>query len=158
MTLSDDELIAILKDVLKRKGVSLRALSDGLNVPYRSVQNYVGGETRMPAAFLMNACAYIGIEPSYFYNKDFRPEWSDLYDAVFKALEQLEFMPAENAKASEGSGSGDGRPQVKLAAKATALISEGYDRYRTEWLNNRLGAAAGRRGDPHVADDPRQKG
>ncbi|WP_129221561.1 helix-turn-helix domain-containing protein [Lichenibacterium ramalinae] len=149
--LSDEEMLARLRDALKRKSVSLRHLSQALGVPYRSVQNYLGGETRMPASFLINVCGYVGLEPSFLYNGDFRPHYHDLKDAVAKACQVLDIPRQEDAQLVDGILRSGETPQRVFVDRATELISENYDRFRHEWLNRRT-AAFGFRGDPFVDD------
>ncbi len=149
--LSEEQLLVRLRDVLKRKGVSLRSLSKDLGVPYRSVQNYVGGETRMPASFLLNVCAYVGLEPSFLYRGDFRPSWPDLYDAVFQACKVLNALPPDEFNLGTESSHAGGRPQVNFVGRATEIVSENYDRFRHEWLSRR-NPDFGMRGDPFIGD------
>ena len=149
--ISDEEMLARLRDAFKRKRVSLRSLSQALGVPYRSVQNYMGGETRMPASFLLNVCGYIGLESGFLYHGDFRPHYHDLKDAVAKACKILDVPPYEEPKLVGGSYRTGETPQRVFIDRATELISENYDRYRHEWLNSRYDAS-GFRGDPFIDD------
>ncbi|MCJ2065978.1 hypothetical protein MKK63_25195 [Methylobacterium sp. J-088] len=129
--------------------MSLRTISEHLGVPYRSVQNYVGGETRMPADFLLNVCAFIGIEPEYLMHGDFYLRENDLYDALAKALERANLIePPMLARA--------GRPlthdeqaayeeRLRILDLVTTLTSEQYERFRREWLQRKDGGRMGRR-------------
>lgn len=147
--LDEDALVRSLREVIKAKKVSLRAISEHLGVPYRSVQNYVGGETRMPADFLLNVCAFIGIEPEYLMHGDFYLRENDLYDALAKALERANLIePPMLARA--------GRPltpdeqvaheeRLRILDLVTTLTSEQYERFRQEWLQRKDGGRLGRR-------------
>lgn len=149
--LTEDELLVRLRDALKRKRVSLRHLSQVLGVPYRSVQNYMGGETRMPASFLINVCGYIGLEPSFLYHGDFRPHYYDLKDAVAKACKILNVPNHEEPELVDGILRSGDTPQRMFVDRATELISENYDRFRHDWLNRRT-SDHGFRGDPFIDD------
>lgn len=141
--LSEEELVRSLREILKSKRVSLRDISRDLEVPYRSVQNYIGGETRMPAAFFLNLCVYIGLEPDFLATQDFRPREDDLYDAVWNALHRVEIFKKLPYRISNSRDLNDGdetriqSDQIALARKITVIIAEQYDRYRREWLDKK---------------------
>lgn len=87
--ISDDRIIAALKSALKTRKVSMRALSESLSIPYRSLQNYFSGESRMPADVLLRICAEIGLEADYLLKSGFEVVHGDLYDAVHKVFKDV---------------------------------------------------------------------
>ncbi|MGO4523977.1 helix-turn-helix domain-containing protein [Microvirga sp. 2MCAF35] len=133
--LTDEELVAALKDVLKQKGVSLRQISQDLEIPYRSVQNYLGGETRIPASIFLRICNYLGIESDYFIYKDFRPQASELFDAVYYALDRVGLLPTPNSET-------DHTNRKIFVASLTTAIADHYDRFRLKWLSRKDGGDA----------------
>lgn len=136
-----------LKAVLKSKGVPLKALASELGIPYRSMQNYVNGETRIPADVFLEICNYIGIEADYFQYGDFKVMSSELYSAVFYALDDLGLLPDSHI---ERDGyqvvAEDNSARKHLSMLAAKLVLERYDRYREEWLKRRDGPTGGPRG------------
>lgn len=147
--LDDATLVRALRDVIKAKKVSLRTISERLGVPYRSVQNYVGGETRMPADFLLNVCSFIGIEPEYLVYGDFYLRENDLYDALAKSLERANLIePTQilrHARALSEDEQAAYEERLRILDLVTTLTSEHYERLRQEWLLRKDGGRMGRR-------------
>lgn len=147
--LDDATLVRALRDVIKAKKVSLRSISEHLGVPYRSVQNYVGGETRMPADFLLNVCAFIGIEPDFLVYGDFNLRENDLFDALAKALERANLIePSKLGRISRSLTEDEQaahEERLRILDLVTALTSEHYERLRQEWLQRKDGGRMGRR-------------
>jgi transcriptional regulator with XRE-family HTH domain len=129
--LDNDTIAAALKALLKKKGVSAKQLSDDVDIPYRSIQNYLSGQSRIPADILLNICNYVGIEADYFIFRDFRPRELAMYDAAFEALERRELLPAPR---DNGEGSIDYFERNRFVAAFTIEVIELYDRYRNDWL------------------------
>ncbi len=126
---SDAELVERLRRVLKQKGVSQRDLSSTLGVPYRSVQNYLSGDTRIPAVFFIEVCRYIGVEMEYFGRGDFRPDFESLSDAVAAAIKESSVARPPKPE-----------PNPTLVARMTATISERYHQHRVSTLDEPLQA------------------
>lgn len=79
-------LLNALKGALRTRGVSMRHLSDSLKIPYRSIQNYFSGESRIPADILLRICGEIGLEADYLAKGSFELSHADLQDALHKVL------------------------------------------------------------------------
>ncbi|WP_083850568.1 helix-turn-helix domain-containing protein [Rhodovulum sp. PH10] len=137
--LQNDHLAAKLKDALKKKGVSLRDLSEALQIPYRSVQNYLSGESRIPADFLLNVCNYTGIEADFFIYGDFRLVDIELYYALFAVLDGSDLLPQLHRTDRGAFDSEDQQERQRIVSGLTTALIERYDRYRADWLANRLG-------------------
>ena len=123
--ITDALLAERIRDVLKLAGKSQRDVSRELEIPYRSVQTYLAGETRIPATFLLALCQNIGLEPDYLVSGDFRPRRADLYDAVIRALDDMGLLPPRDELDNSGQ-------RAEVAGHITATIREAYDRYRRE--------------------------
>lgn len=147
--LSEPELLAELRAVLKRRGVSLRTISAELGVPYRSVQNYISGESKLPAVFFLRVCELAGVESDYFIQGHFRPSGPELWDAIAHALDLAGLLPP-------GNGERESMERSNLVSTVTAHVSERYDRKRSERITLK-GAPYGRdrRG---FASPPRPRG
>ncbi len=85
----DDWLVVALKSAIKARGVSMRDLSDRLSIPYRSLQNYLSGESRIPADVLLRVCAEIGLEADHLLKGSFEVAHGDLYDAVLRVFKDV---------------------------------------------------------------------
>ena len=119
----------------------MRALSDGLSIPYRSLQNYFSGESRMPADVLLRICAEIGLEADYLLKNSFEVSHGDLYDAVHKVFKDvlpwLEIRsggrlairkePLQDHLESRGS---DRSELLTVAYILTVRLNEAYAHYR----------------------------
>jgi transcriptional regulator with XRE-family HTH domain len=125
--ITDAFLAERLREVLKLTGKSQRHVSRALEVPYRSVQTYLAGETRIPATFLLAICQYLELEPDYLITGDFRPRRLDLYDAVIRGLDDMDLLPDRAILANSTQ-------RVTMAGQITATIREAYDRYRRNSL------------------------
>jgi transcriptional regulator with XRE-family HTH domain len=89
-----DRLISALKAALKARRVTMRQLSDSLHIPYRSLQNYLSGESRLPADVLLSICQEIGLEADYLAKGNFELSHFDLYDAVLNPASKAEVLSA----------------------------------------------------------------
>jgi len=85
-SLDDATLAGRLRDVLRLKGISLRDISTALDMPYRTIQNYMTGSTKIPATFVFEVCHLIDVEPNYFLYGDFKPQYTDMHSAILEAL------------------------------------------------------------------------
>lgn len=125
--LSDAFLAEQIRALLKQVRKSQRDVSRELGVPYRSVQTYLAGETRIPATFLLDLCRWLDVEPEYLTTGEFRLRRSDLYDAVIRGLDGAGLLPDRQKLEESGA-------RVELAHQVTATVVEAYDRYRRETL------------------------
>jgi len=132
----DSELAERLRVILKARGISQRAISKDLGVPYRTVQNYLGGEIRIPAIFFLKLCHYIGIEADYFIYQDFSLSRPDVYDAIIRALEKCDLLPPRPPGDTPQTDAEreTWRKRIELASQMAASFGEAYERYRREWL------------------------
>lgn len=136
-----DRLINALKAALKVRGVSMTQLSRSLHIPYRSLQNYFSGESRLPADVLLAICDYIGLETDYLTKGTFEISHPDLYDTVFKVLGDLlphiEINPS--GKAALRAEITTSRAEVQGVATLLALrLNEAYAAYRKSSFEDRF--------------------
>lgn len=130
--LGDIALAELFRELLKLVGKSQRDLSRDIGVPYRSVQKYLSGETRIPASFLIAVCRCLDVEVDFLINGDFRPRQTTLYDAVIRALDDASLLPSRNDLSNAPK-------RAELAGLITATIRENYDRYRREDISKKTG-------------------
>lgn len=123
---SEAKLAEALRSAIKKKRVSMKLISERLNVSYRTVQNYLSGENRISADFLLGLCHLLQIDADFFIYGDFRPRYYDLYDAVLASLRAEGLIPALDHETDQQV-----REQaLALASRMTAEIAAGYDRFR----------------------------
>lgn len=129
---ADDWLLIALKDALKARGVSMRHLSNQLAIPYRSLQNYLSGESRIPSDVLLRICGEIGLEADYLREGSFEVSHSDLYDAVhavFKDVLPLLELKQGNRLIVRDEPAGRAET-LTVAHILTVRLNEAYARYR----------------------------
>lgn len=123
-----DEVLAVrLRELLKLTKKSQRDLSRFTGVPYRSVQTYLSGETRIPATFLLAVCTCLDVEPDFLVKGDFKPRKIDLYDAVYKALSEEGLLGIDVTLE-------DHSRRVRISGEMTFMIGEYYDQFRKKSL------------------------
>lgn len=126
--MTDAELAEKIRELLMTSRKSQMDVSRDLGVPYRSVQKYMSGETRIPATFLIALCRSLDVELDYLVTGDFRPRQWELFDAVIRVLDDLGVLaPRNNTENATG--------RAVIAGTATATIRESYDRFRREALS-----------------------
>jgi len=139
--LPDDWLVVALRDALKARRVSMRHLSESLSIPYRSIQNYVSGESRIPGDVLLRICAEIGLEPQHLLTGSFEVSHSDLYDAVFQVfgdlLSLIDFDSGAKITLRE-TASKDRSEAMTVAHILTRRLNEAYARYRDHSFKGQL--------------------
>lgn len=139
--LPDDWLVVALRDALKVRRVSMRHLSEKLSIPYRSIQNYVSGESRIPGDVLLRICAEIGLEPDYLLKGNFEISHADLYDAihhVFGDVLALLEVGSGSKVALRESPSKDRSEVLTLAHILTVRVNEAYARYREQSFKGQI--------------------
>ena len=130
--ITDAALAEKIRELLKLTRKSQMDVSRELGVPYRSVQKYLAGETRIPATFLIALCRSLDVEMDYLVTGDFRPRQWEMVDAVVRALDDLGVLPSR-----DGVEYAQGRAIV--AGTATSTIRESYDRFRREAVSGLRG-------------------
>jgi len=126
----DVSLAESLRNILKKKKVSLRQLSEALSVPYRTIQNYLAGDQKIPAVFFLRICHYIGIDPSYFIYGDFRLNQNDMYDAVYEVLDRLNLLPPHQVQNfPEGGQIVSSLERNQMVSSIAVQLIERYDHW-----------------------------
>lgn len=126
----EKDLAETIKSVLKSKKISMRKLSEEIDIPYRTVQNYLNGDARIPAVFLLKVCHYLDIESDYLIYKDFLLRGSDFYDAVYDVLLQENIIPNTNNWDEIIKNN-------NFATKISTSIREKYNFYRNQSLGTK---------------------
>ncbi|MCB1464978.1 MAG: helix-turn-helix transcriptional regulator [Nitratireductor sp.] len=111
---------------------NLRQLSVAAGVPYRSLQNYMSGRTRMPADVLLKICSELRIDLDYLLDDKIRPDkwslWQSLLDVFGDNIEKLE--PGDAIEKDHESASYFDK--LSAASHLADQISIAYERRRIE--------------------------
>ena len=84
--IDDAQLVSGLKRAMDASRVTLRELSRQTEVPYRSLQNYMSGRSRLPADVYVALCAALGIDTQYVVQGSFQLPIDPLYDVLWRVL------------------------------------------------------------------------
>jgi transcriptional regulator with XRE-family HTH domain len=83
--------------VLKELDWTMKDLSANTRVPYRSLQNYLTGDTRMPASVFLELCEALRVDAHYLLEGSMDAEKWPLFDALWESfgdfLPKLKEMP-----------------------------------------------------------------
>lgn len=168
MAYEEADLIEDLKRLLADKKVSLRFLSHEIKIPYRSMQNYFSGESRMPAIIFIKILDYFACDIKYLRTGDNLLSHEDLYDTMFKvfgdALIDIMKLKLGERKLTGPAYNKEHREKMEAAYELAVKISEVYDIYTKDNILNRrrltikeLRQISSARGDadayPRVNDD-----
>lgn len=141
MTYDEANLIEDLKKLLANKKASLRSVSQEIDVPYRSMQNYFSGKSRIPAVVLIKILDHFACDIKYLRTGDNLLNHEDLYDTMFKVFGDA-LIDINKLKLGDNKLSGPEyhQEQIEKAEAAYILavrISEIYDIYTRENTLNR---------------------
>ncbi|MGO9943521.1 MAG: helix-turn-helix transcriptional regulator [Rhodoblastus sp.] len=125
---SDEALAKQIRTVLKQKRVSMKTVAEKMDISYRTVQNYVSGENRITAEFILRLSHLLQIDPGYFVYGDFRPNYHALRDAVIDALAEAGLIPNVSHRSEPAE-----REQIsEIIHMVTSEIATKYDQFRRE--------------------------
>jgi lambda repressor-like predicted transcriptional regulator len=131
----DAQLVAGIKSAMKLGKVSMRALSERTGLPYRSLQNYLSGTTKMPASAYVLICENLGIDNQYVLEGNFQLRYHPLWDALFRVLGNgLLSAQFEAIDYSEPYDMDSHRLRQRRADDLARKISSAYDLERKETL------------------------
>lgn len=139
MAYDEETLLRDLKALMKHKKRSARSISQSIGVPYRSMQNYLSGESRIPAIVLVKILDELGATLRMLRFGDDLLSHSDLFDAVYRVfgefLNQIDLK--EIGKRSSSVISRLSTPEEleahrrrgEVASEVAVRLSEAYDEY-----------------------------
>lgn len=139
MTYDEETLIRDLKALMKRKKRSARAISQSIGVPYRSIQNYLSGESRIPAVVLIKMLDDLGATIRMLRFGDDLLSHSDLFDAVYRVFgESLNEIDLDKigkrgapiiSRLSTPEELAAHRRRGEIASELAVRLSEAYDEF-----------------------------
>jgi hypothetical protein len=137
-TMTDQELIDGLRALMKARKVSVKTLAAGIGIPYRTLQNYLIGETRFPASVFLSASEYLGVDQHYIITKSFELAHCSLVDAIIRvfgdSLCQMETDIESNGVRITDKPITERSHRNVVAAILAAKISREYHKLRSDDL------------------------
>ena len=86
MTDWDKAVATGFRRALKLSGRSMRGLSHDTGIPYRSLQNYFSGTSKMPAGVLLQLCEALGVNSDYIFHRHFSRSQTIIREAVWETF------------------------------------------------------------------------
>lgn len=135
MAYEETNLVEDLKLLLQHRKKSLRAVSRDIGVPYRSMQNYFSGESRIPAIVLVKILDLLGADIKYMRTRDNLLRHADIYDAVCEVLGD-NLLSIDLSKPKWGTVDLNNpevhREKYNVASDLAIALSEAYDKFTQE--------------------------
>lgn len=139
MAYDEEALVRDLKALMKHKKRSARSISQAIGVPYRSMQNYLSGESRIPAIVLIKMLDELGATVRMLRFGDDLLSHSDMFDAVYRVfgdfLNQIDLKEIGKRRAATISRlstpeelEAHGR-RGEIASELAVRLSEAYDEF-----------------------------
>lgn len=138
----DDQSIARdLRALLKARKRSARSVSQAISLPYRSLQNYLSGESRMPAHVLVDILDHLGASLHELRTGNCLLTHSDIYDAIWRvfgdALSEIDLDRLGERKPFSGGAPTPKEAEihalrVRIASELAVRLSEAYDHFSRE--------------------------
>jgi transcriptional regulator with XRE-family HTH domain len=128
----ETDLIEDLKLLLQNRKKSLRSVSAEIGVPYRSMQNYFSGESRIPALLMVKILDYLGADIRYMRTRDDILSNADIYDAICEVLgDNIFYIDLSRPKRGEFdlNKSEVHRAKIETASELAIQLSEAYDKF-----------------------------
>lgn len=137
------EIVATLREAMKKRAVKLTDLSRLTGVPYRSLQNYFSRRTEMPAQVYLKICAQLGLDPFYVKEESFKIEFVPLRNALLNTIgHQLpthEFLEDRSMTLVPYAGPERSSQELwKDAGTVAHFVARAYDREREKQLQEPL--------------------
>lgn len=132
MAYEETDLIEDLKLLLQNRKKSLRSVSIEVGVPYRSMQNYFSGESRIPAIVMVKILYYLGADIRYMRTRDSLLRHADIYDAICEVLgDNLLNIDLSKPKWGEFDLNNPEvhRAKIEAASELAIRLSEAYDKF-----------------------------
>jgi hypothetical protein len=76
------DAIAVLRSLVEQRRLKMTDVAAEIGVPYRSLQNYLYGTTRMPLEVYIELCAHVGVTADYPFEGRFKLDHHTLQKAI----------------------------------------------------------------------------
>lgn len=138
MAYDEEALIRDLKALMKQRKRSARSISQAINVPYRSMQNYLSGESRTPAIVLIAILDELGADLRLLRSGDNLLRHADIYDAVHRVfgdylskidLEEIGQRRHTNRRTLLPEDLEEQVRRSRIALELAVRLSEAYDEF-----------------------------
>ena len=140
---SQVEIVATLREAMKKRAVKLTNLSRLTGVQYRSLRNYFSRRTEMPALVYLKICAQLGLDPFYVKEENFKIEFlplrKALLDTVGQQLPTHDFLEDRSMTLVPYVGPERSSQELwKDAGTVAHFVARAYDRERERQLQEPL--------------------
>ena len=133
----ETKLIHGIKHAMESKRWTQKKLSQATDIPYRSIQNYLSGTTRMPATAYVQICDVLGIDNQYVLEGNFELHhmilWDALWDVIGDGLLDVKLLPATFGTSGDMT---DHNQKQNNASTLARKLSISYDKHRQQRLEN----------------------
>lgn len=137
MTDFDQLLVSGIKSAMAEGKVSMRGLSTRTKLPYRSLQNYLSGTSKMPASAYVAICQALGIDNQYVLQGSFELPHAQLWDALWDVFGDA-LVDLKQSPNTSGQQTMELHNRKQLAASEyAAKISIAYNGVRLAAIRNR---------------------
>jgi len=93
----NDRIISGIKRVMKERKRSIKSMSESTGLPYRSLQNYLSGSSRLPADVYVKILEVLDVDNQYIMEGTFHlkywPLWDSLWASLGDSLVNTEYKP-----------------------------------------------------------------
>lgn len=139
--IDEGAVVDALRALLEQRRVKLTALAKDIEVPYRTLQNYMYKKNRLPIPVYVRICERLGITADYPLHQRFRVDHHALQNAVLSVLGPV--LPQLRLSESLAVALDSSQPTDRLHERRTAgmlasLIASEYDRFREQELGEPL--------------------
>lgn len=142
----DDLLVSGVKRALDEKRMSVKQLSSLTEIPYRTLQKYTSGETKMPASALVRICDVLDVDLYYLVHGEFDLNhialWDALWDVLGDGLLEIKYVPCD----PDLSDMPRHQQKQQAASEMAAKIRASYEKYRQTDLNSKYHTGRGQYG------------
>ncbi len=137
----EERLLSGIRMAMTEKHISLTAVSKEIGVPYRSLQNYLSGTSRMPAVVYVQICEYLEVDNQYVLDQSFEFSHNAFWDALWTVFGDglLSVELKENTTGYRNQS--DHNRKQAIASELTVKLNTAYDKHRKEYMKS---AFAGR--------------
>jgi transcriptional regulator with XRE-family HTH domain len=150
--LDDQSIIDGLRALMKKKKISVRTLAEQINIPYRTLQNYLTGATRFPVSVFLAASEALGLERHYIVSNSLELSHWDLHDAILTVfgdlLDRIRVDEKGNILEILADPVKDGSHKAIVSSILAGKLSKEYARFREDSLLK----AAGLRPPNRISD------
>lgn len=82
----DQPVLDGIRALMKKRKITLRELASRVGIPYRTLQNYLNGNSRFPAYVFLNICETLGLGRHYVLSGSADVSYQELVDSIIQVF------------------------------------------------------------------------